>query len=720
MILTFTAAELGLEFRRFLHIMDALRKKLTDGFKSGKLQFKTQNEIMRALRLSPSYKKTMRAAIAQLVKEGVIIKDNGGRYATPQAFGAFKARVKANPQGYAFLIPEGKPERENDYFVPKKHLCDALDGDTVIAVPVRGTDDEARVIKIVERGRNTVIGVFQSDRRAGCVIPDDRAYLSDVFIPLSLCGGAQDGDKVVAEITSYPKGKAVGGKIVEVLGADGDFFVEEEAILRSYGYAPSFPDYVEETAAKVAAECVELGNRRDLRSLLTVTIDGVDTRDIDDAVSLEKVGENFRLGVHIADVSHYVKLNGCIDKEAYARGTSVYFPDRVIPMLPKALSNGACSLNEGEDRYAMSCFIVFDNRGNRLSFELCESVIKSDRRMTYDEVTAILDGGEKYDCEYPEIAPMLRDMAELCLILENRRKEAGEVSLDVKEAHIYLNERGEIVIPDYERAISHRIIEQFMVSANECVAEFAEKRKAPFLYRIHEQPAPEKASLLYGFLRDLGVNAKGDTENARPVDYQRILKQVEDKPFASVVNKVMLRSMQKARYSEENKGHFGLASSCYCHFTSPIRRYPDLFIHRVLKMLLSGDIAGATVKYAPLARTAAIDTSERERQAETAERDVDDLYKVAYMQERLGEEYDAVISGVIESGVFAELANTVEGFIRFELLPADRYEFYAEKFLLKGKNHSFRIGDKIRVKVAGCDFGTRRVQFTLLSEQTGV
>lgn len=641
--------------------------------------------------------------------KGKKFKKGGARRTTHKKSEEFRAKVKANPQGYAFLIPEGKAERENDFFVPKKHLGDALDGDTVIAVPVRGTEDEARIIKIVERGKTRVVGVFQSDIRAGFVIPDDRAFLSDVYIPLSLNGTAKDGDKVVAEITSYPRGKAVVGKIVEVLGTDGDFFVEEEAILRTYGYANSFPYYVDETAEKVAAARVELAGRRDLRDLLTITIDGVDTRDIDDAVSLETVGENYRLGVHIADVSHYVKPNGCIDKEAYSRGTSVYFPDRVIPMLPKSLSNGACSLNEGEDRYAMSCFMTFDKRGNRLSFELCESVIRSDKRMTYDEVTSILEGGG----ERTEIAAMLKQMSELCLILENKRKEAGEVTLDVKEAHIYLNDRGEIVIPDYERALSHRIIEQFMVSANEAVAEFAERRKAPFLYRIHEQPAPEKASLLYGFLRDLGINAKGDVEDARPVDYQRILSEVEDKPFASVVNKVMLRSMQKARYSEENKGHFGLASGCYCHFTSPIRRYPDLFVHRVLKCLLHGEDETAKSKFAPLARVAAIDTSERERQADTAERDVDDLYKVAYMQERIGEEYEAVISGVIESGIFAELANTVEGFIRFELLPADRYDYYAEKFLLKGKNHTYRIGDKIRVKVAGCDLGSRRVQFTL-------
>ncbi|MCM1438395.1 MAG: ribonuclease R [Roseburia sp.] len=694
--------------------MDNLRKRLIEGFKSGKLNNKAQSDVMRALRLSPSYRKTVRTELDKLVKEGMIIKDAGGRFGTAENMGAFTARVKANPQGYAFLIPEGKAERENDYFVPRKRLNGALNGDTVLALPMRGTADEARIIKILERGKKFIIGVLQKDGRAGYVIPDDRAFDSDVYIPLSLSGGAQDGDKVVAEITSYPKGRAVGGKITEILGKDGELSVEEEAILKSYGYAPSFPVYVEEAAEKVAAQSVEINGRRDLRNLLTITIDGADTRDIDDAVSLEIAGGNYRLGVHIADVSHYVKQGDCIDREAYERGTSVYFPDRVIPMLPKALSNGACSLNEGVDRYAVSCFITFTPTGNRVGYELSESVIKSDKKMTYDEVTSVLESGENADKDYPEIAPMLRQMEKLCLILEDRRKSGGEVSLDVKEAHIYLNERGEIVIPDYERALSHRMIEQFMVSANEAVAEFAERRKAPFLYRVHEKPSPEKTELLYGFLRDLGINAKGSADDARPLDYQRILTLVSDKPYAAVVNKVMLRSMQKARYSEENKGHFGLASGCYCHFTSPIRRYPDLFCHRVLKCLLHGDDAVAGEKYLPLAHSAAIDTSEREHQADTAERDVDDLYKTAYMQSRLGEEFDAVISGVIESGIFAELANTVEGFIRFENLPADRYEFYAEKFLLKGRNHSYRIGDNVRVKVAGCDFVSRRIEFTLL------
>ena len=690
-----------------------LKHRILEAFKSGKLDFKSLNEIPSALRLPPSYKKNVKAAVKQLAKEGAIIKDGNGRYAAPERMGAFYARVKANPQGYAFLIPDGKAERENDYFVPKKRLGGALDGDRVFAVPVRGTKDEATVIKITERGRREIIGVLQLERHCAYVIPDDRAFDSDVYIPLSLLNGAEDGDKVVAAITSYPKDRAVGGQITEVLGKDGDFTVEENAIIRSYNLREEFPEEVEALAESAAAERVLLKGRRDLRKLLTITIDGVDTRDIDDAVSLEITDGKYRLGVHIADVSHYVKPLDAVDKEAYERGTSVYFPDRVLPMLPKALSNGACSLNEGEPRYAMSCFMTFDEQGNRLSSELTESVILSDRRMTYDGVTAILNGAD--GGATPEIAEMLCNMEKLCLILEDRRRQAGEVSLDVKEAHIYVDEQGEICIPEYERAVSHRIIEQFMVSANECVAELAEKHGVPFLYRIHEKPAPEKASALYSFLRDLGINAKGNTENATPADYQKILTGVAEMPFATVVNKVMLRSMQKARYSAENAGHFGLASKCYCHFTSPIRRYPDLFVHRMLKEILHGNGENAKLKDG-FAKKAAIDTSERERQADAVEREVDDLYKVVYMADKLGEEYDAVISGVIESGIFAELANTVEGFIRIDCLPNDRYLFAAEKFKLYGRRHSYRIGDKVRVKVIGCDLGTRRVQFTLLSD----
>lgn len=688
-----------------------LKESILKKIKEGKLTFKNAKAMCDSLGMRYSDRDKVKKALAELEDEGKIIKDGQGGYATPEQLGAFRGTVQGNERGFAFIIPDDKSVRDGDFFVPRRALNGAMNRDKVLAVHKRGTEDEAYVVKIIERGQKRIVGTFEKDKRAGYVLPDDKHFDSDVYVPLSLCMNAKPGDKVVAEITSYPKNAMVGGKIVEILGESGDFYTEELSIIRSYGLIEEFPAEVERAAEEVARQPITPGKRRDLRNLLTITIDGEDTRDIDDAVSLERDGQNYVLGVHIADVSHYVKLNGKLDREAYARGTSVYFPDMVLPMLPKALSNGACSLNEGEDRYAMSCFMVFDQSGKKLGYDICESIIKSDHRMTYTEVTAILDGDEAVTKKYADVAPMLREMEKLCLKLEKRRKAAGSIDLDVKEAHIYVNEQGEIVIPDYERSVSHRIIEQFMVSANESVADFAFKRKAPFLYRVHEQPSPEKASTFFSFLRDLGITPMGNVQDLQPSDFQKILKEVEDKPYSPVVNRVMLRSMQKARYCEDNLGHFGLASQCYCHFTSPIRRYPDLFVHRVLKKLLAGDDAGAKKTYGPIAHEAGIDTSECERRADMAERDVDDLYKVVYMQDKIGEEFDAVISGVTNFAVFAELPNTIEGIMRIETLPQDSYAFIEEKFLLKGIKHSFKIGDPIRIKVAGCDYGNMRVEF---------
>ena len=688
-----------------------LKESILKKIKEGKLTFKNAKAMCDSLGMRYSDRDKVKKALAELEDEGEIIKDGQGGYATPEQLGAFRGTVQGNERGFAFIIPDDKSVRDGDFFVPRRSLNGAMNRDKVLAVHKRGTEDEAYVVKIIERGQKRIVGTFEKDKRAGYVLPDDKHFDSDVYVPLSLCMNAKPGDKVVAEITSYPKNAMVGGKIVEILGESGDFYTEELSIIRSYGLIEEFPAEVERAAEEVARQPITPGKRRDLRNLLTITIDGEDTRDIDDAVSLERDGQNYVLGVHIADVSHYVKLNGKLDREAYARGTSVYFPDMVLPMLPKALSNGACSLNEGEDRYAMSCFMVFDQSGKKLGYDICESIIKSDHRMTYTEVTAILDGDEAVTKKYADVAPMLREIEKLCLKLEKRRKAAGSIDLDVKEAHIYVNEQGEIVIPDYERSVSHRIIEQFMVSANESVADFAFKRKAPFLYRVHEQPSPEKASTFFSFLRDLGITPMGNVQDLQPSDFQKILKEVEDKPYSPVVNRVMLRSMQKARYCEDNLGHFGLASQCYCHFTSPIRRYPDLFVHRVLKKLLAGDDAGAKKTYGPIAHEAGIDTSECERRADMAERDVDDLYKVVYMQDKIGEEFDAVISGVTNFAVFAELPNTIEGIMRIETLPQDSYAFIEEKFLLKGIKHSFKIGDPIRIKVAGCDYGNMRVEF---------
>ena len=620
--------------------------------------------------------------------------------------------ISGNERGFAFLIPDGKTADMKDYFIPRHSLKGALDGDRVLAAKVKGTMDEATVIKILSRGRTAVAGTFERVGGACYVVPDSSKFVPRIFVPTSLSLGAKQGDKVVCRITAYPHGKAPNGKVTEILGKSGDFFAEELSIIRNYGLYEEFPKEVEKQAESVAAEKVVLGKRRDLRGELTITIDGDDTRDIDDAVSLKRRGGNFVLGVHIADVGHYVKRGSKLDGEAYNRGTSVYFPDRVLPMLPRALSNGACSLNEGEDRYALSCVMTITPEGERIKSEIFESVINSNHRTTYKEITALIEGDEGAAEKYPDLITMCRDMKELCGALSSRRERLGNIDLSVKEAHISLDERGEIVIPDFERTISERIIEQFMISANEAVAERMEKAGAPFMFRVHEPPAPEKIASFLSFLSDLGISGKVSEDEPTPKQFQAILKSVAGKPCEGAVNKVMLRTMQKARYFERNLGHFGIASGCYCHFTSPIRRYPDLFIHRIIKGVLHGELDLMREKYAPVAAEEAAHCSLCERNADGAERDVDSLYKVVYMSDRTGEEYEATVSGVTAFGVFAELDNTVEGLIRLEKLPGGSYEYLEDKFVLKGER-TFRLGDRIKIRVDGCDWGNMRPEFSL-------
>lgn len=624
----------------------------------------------------------------------------------------FYGKLQASDKGFAFIIPEDKQKFKGDLFVPRASVNGALDGDRVLFAKVKNTADEAKVIKIAARANEQIIGTFKAGRREAAVLPDN-PRLPSVYVPLSMVGGAKNGDKVVCEVLSYPKNKAPGGKIVEILGESGDLYCEETAIIRAFGLRETFPQDVLDECEKNAAAEVEAGGRRDLRETLIFTIDGEDTRDIDDGISLEIKDGNYVLGVHIADVSNYVRFGTATDKEAYARGTSVYFPDRVLPMLPKSLSNGACSLNENEDRYALSCFMTFNADGQRLNYEICKSVIRSRRRTTYAEITAICENDPAICRKYGDLVQTVRLMQDLCLALEKRREEAGCVSMEVMESHIYVDEKGEIIIPKSERTISQRIIEQFMISANEAVAEFLQSKRAACLYRIHENPSEEKAANFFAFLRDLGLNAKGDCGDLKPKDYQNILKSAENKPFYTVVNKVMLRSMQKARYSEENKGHFGLASVCYCHFTSPIRRYPDLFVHRVLKSILEGKRDKAE-KFKEIAPENGKHCSDRERVADEAERKVDDLYKLAYMSERLGEEYFATISGVTSHGIYCELDNSIEGLVPFEDLPPDNYEVFPEKFLIKGGRHCFRLGDKIKIIVADYDLGRMKIIFGLI------
>ena len=679
-------------------------KKILEGVMNGQLKNKTAREIFSILRLRQSEKRNLKNTLAKLCDCGELFKTPHGGYLTPEQAGAFSGTLRGNERGFAFVTPDSGG---SDFFVPHRSVNGAYDGDSVLAVHVPGTNDEALVVKVLERGNKRVVGTLSKGRNNSFVYPDN-LKLPRIYVPNTLTLGAKNNDKVVCEIASYPRDKAPDGKVLEVLGESGDLDCEELSIIREFALEVEFLPAVSEEAERASKAPVILDGRRDLRNKIIFTIDGEDTRDIDDAVSLEKEGNNFVLGVHIADVSHYVKYKSLLDKSAYARGTSVYFPDRVLPMLPKALSNGACSLNEGEDRYALSCEMKFTKDGKRLSYEIFKSVINSTHRTTYTQIAALYEKDPNICRKYSDLEEIVNDMASLCIALEKRRKSAGEVNLEVKETHIFIDENDEIVIPTVERNIAHRMIEQFMISANEAVAEFLQSKNAPCLYRVHEAPAPEKCEKFADFLRDLGVTAKLDYDEVSPKDFRDILTKCEDLPSFSVINKIMLRTMQKARYSDRNLKHFGLASECYCHFTSPIRRYPDLFVHRVVKSLLDGK---SCEKYAEVANLAGIDCSARERTADEAERKVDDLYKLAYMSERLGETYDAVISGVTNFGIFCELDNAIEGLIRLEDLPDDNYEFFENKFLLKGRKHFYKLGDQIKIEVADCDLGTMKVLF---------
>lgn len=692
------------------------KQSLFAAFQEGGLAGKTATEILKILNIPYREKKRLTDLLDELVEEGKLFQNDGGRYGTIEQLGLIKGTLRGHERGFAFLLPEDRDAYPNDFFIPHVGLHGALHGDVVLIERVfNRSDDEGAVVKILERGYPTVVGTFRRDRRAGVLIPDEKKLATEIYIPLSACANIPNHVKAVAKITSYPHGKCPGGEIIEVLGDEEDFFAEELSIIRSYGLQEEFPAKVEREANKQAARRItdeEISKRRDLREKIVVTIDGADTRDIDDAVSLEKDGDEYLLGVHIADVSHYVAYRSPLDLEAYERGTSVYFPDRVLPMLPRALSNGICSLNEGVDRLALSCLMRIDRKGVVKDSEIVETVIRSRHKMTYDEVDEILDGDEAVCKKYALVKDMVCLFGELTHILQATRERKGSISLDVKEAKI-LFDGEQIVIPDYRRTFSHQIIEAFMVLANETVAEYMQSIEAPFVYRIHEKPSVEKAVAFQAFAKMLGLKARFQTDDVKPYDYQNLLKSAEELPIFSVLNRTMLRSMQKARYSPENEGHFGLASKCYCHFTSPIRRYPDLCIHRIIKLVINGGYGEACDRFSDFVREAAKQSSERERKATDAERDVDDLYTTMYMSDHIGEEFDGVISGVTSFGLFVELPNTIEGFIPIETLYG-QFVYDEPRFRLVGKTESYTIGQSVRVQAVDVDFERRRTEFRLL------
>lgn len=627
--------------------------------------------------------------------------------------------LRGNPKGYAFVEADG----EEDLFIPHKSLNGAMHGDTVMVERLtKGLNKpEGRVLRIINRGFKTLVGTFTEDKNFGFVVPDMKEYYNDIFISKKLYKGAKNGDKVVVEITDFIKNKNPEGRVVEILGKSGNPKTDVLAIIRSYGFFET--DRLAEKEAKKIEEIGisprDLAGRTDFTDLLTITIDGDDAKDFDDAISIERDNKGYKLYVHIADVSHYVS-GGVIDDEAFKRCTSVYFPGSVFPMIPEALSNGLCSLNEGNVRLTLSCVIELNNSGKVVGYELVKSYIKSNHRMTYNNVTKILNGDKELCKKYIDIVDMLNDMRDLALLLKNKKTGRGAIDFGNNECKIVLDNKYNVVdILPYEYTISNQIIEEFMILANETVAEIFARIEYPFVYRIHETPDSEKLKNFISFIKACGFNLKTNGEVAS-FHFQNLLNEVKDTEYEKIIGKVMLRTMQKAKYSTINKGHFGLASEYYCHFTSPIRRYPDLMIHRVIKEFLDGKIDKKEMaRLQDRCESVATKSTEREIAAEQAERDADDYFKCRFMLDKVGNVYTGTISGVTQFGVFVELDNTVEGMIRFEDLEGNNLEYIEGKYTIKSDNHIYKLGDKIDIAVASVDMDNKKIRFSInTSKQT--
>lgn len=630
---------------------------------------------------------------------------------------------KANEKGFGFVKVEGV---EEEVFISKENTKNALNGDKVQIIIVKQAEEnnhsEGKIIKIVEHEKDTVVGIFQKSRNFGFVVPDDKRLGTDIFIAKKNAKKAKNNEKVVVRITKYPeKGKNAEGVIEEILGNVNQAGVDMLSLIKEYGLPYEFPKEVLKEAQKIREEIPEneLKNRLDLREKEMFTIDGEDAKDLDDAVCVEKTAEgNYILGVHIADVSHYVKENSKIDKEAVIRGTSVYIMDRVIPMLPRELSNGICSLNEGRDRLALSVIMEINKKGQVISGDIRKTVIKVTKRMNYTDVRDILQNTNEATIQkYKPYISHFKRMEELANILKARREKDGSLNLDIPESKVILNENGIAVeIKKYELSIANEIIEQFMLTANETVAEKFYWLEAPFIYRVHEVPDMEKITELNRFLFNVGYKIKVNKDTVHPKAFAEVLEGIKGKPEEKIISNLILRTLKVARYEAENKGHFGIASKFYCHFTSPIRRYPDLFIHRVISAYIAKNYnvdADTIEKYKKQSEKYAETSSDSEKVAQKVERDSIDVKKAEYMSSRIGNEYEGIISNVTGFGIFVELENTVEGLIRFENL-GDEYFIYDEerKHLIGERSKQmYKIGDQIKIKVIYADKQTRRIDF---------
>ncbi|MDR1905624.1 MAG: ribonuclease R [Clostridiales bacterium] len=696
------------------------KTKLYEEIKRAKIRGFTERQLFVRLNShTAADKKAVKAALDELVAEGFFIVGADKKYFTPKEIGAVRGTLQGNRRGFAFLIPD---ESGTDIFIPHHALNGAMHKDKVYATVKKVKDENGRregeVVSILERGVKNVVGTIRRFEGGAFVIPDDPDFFCDVIVHSKKIRGALNGQKVVARITNYAGGKNPEGEVAEVLGDAGNPATDLIAIVKSFGFEDEFEKAVIKEAKTVAGAPISLEGRTDLRETVTITIDGDDAKDLDDAISLTKSGECYKLCVHIADVAHYVRHKSMLDNEAFKRGTSVYFPGSVIPMLPEELSNGVCSLNENVDRPALSVEMLIDREGKILGHKIFESVIRSDARMTYKNVTKILEGDAELCERYFEIVPMIKDMYELSKILYDKREKRGAVFFVTKESVVDLDEKGAVRdIRPYEYGVSNAVIEEFMLAANETVAEFVSHTGYPFIYRIHEKPSMEKMEIFERFMSGIGLKFSAG-EGVAPQDIQNCLNLVKNTDYGGLINTILLRSMQKARYDVKNKGHFGLAAKYYCHFTSPIRRYPDLVIHRIIKMMLKGGFDDkSNKKMTAFCAQAAVQSSEREKSAETAERRCDDYCKAFYMEDKIGEVYRGVISSVTSFGIFVELLNTVEGLVRAEDLPSDNYVFDEKKYMIYGKNHKFELGSKVTVRVESADRTARQVLFKIVEEE---
>lgn len=704
-----------------------IKKALLDFMREEAYRPMDIQELVAVFDIYPDEYKAFKKALKAMEKEGTIIRTKKDKFALPERLGLVTGQLQAHAKGYGFVIPE--KEGEKDVFISSTFINGAMNGDTVLAQVVKedrnGKKREGEIIQVLKRANTKIVGVYEDSRNFGFVVPEDTRIGQDIFVSKKDKNGAQHGDLVIVDIIKWPeKRRSPEGVILEVLGKKGDKGLDILTIIKKFGLPEEFPPAVENFAASIPDEIEkrEYKRRTDLRDVRMVTIDGEDAKDLDDAVSIERLANGrYKLGVHIADVSHYVREKNPLDKEALKRGTSVYLIDRVIPMLPKKLSNGICSLNPKVDRLALSCFMVIDNNGKVLEHEILESIIKTNERMTYTDVTKILrDKDPELIKRYDYLIDDFKAMEELCTILNNKRLKRGAIDFDFEEAKITLNENGKpIDIRPYEREIANRIIEEFMLVCNETIAEYMHWTNLPFVYRIHENPDDEKLEKFKEFIYNLGYTIKWGGE-VHPRNLQEVLEKVKGKKEETVVSTLLLRSMMQARYSPECVGHFGLAARYYCHFTSPIRRYPDLQIHRIIKEHLNGKIDEKRgSKLVGIVDRASKQSSDTERIAQQAEREVDDLKKAEYMQDRIGEEFEGIISSVTSFGMFVELPNTIEGLVHITAMDDDYYVFDESHLLLMGERTKkvYRLGDSVKVKCSRVDIPNREIFFDLLEDE---